>query len=61
MTGYITDFVIVSVLVIGFTALMGSILAGIGEKLFGGKKKSEFKDQNKKILDGWKQVGGKKK
>lgn len=61
MAGYITDFVIVSVLVIGITALMGSILAGIGEKFFGGKKKSEFKDQNKKIQEGWKQVGGKKK
>jgi hypothetical protein len=60
MLGYFTDLALVSVLVIGITALMGSITNGIGTIFFGGKKKSEYVDQNKKIQAGWKQVGGDK-
>lgn len=60
MAGYITDFTIVALLIIGFTALMGSITNGIGEKLFGGKRRSEFADKSASVQTGWKNVGGKR-
>jgi hypothetical protein len=61
MGSYITDLTIVAVLIIGITAVLGVITNGIGEKLFGGKRKSEFVDQSAKFQTGWKQVGGKRK
>ncbi|MBN8199137.1 hypothetical protein [Bacillus sp. NTK034] len=61
MVGYITDLTIVALLIIGFTALLGVLTNGIGEKLFGGKNKSEFVDQSARVQTGWKSVGGKKK
>ncbi|KAF0816853.1 MULTISPECIES: hypothetical protein [Bacillaceae] len=61
MVGYITDLTIVALLIIGFTALLGVLTNGIGEKVFGGKNKSEFVDQSARVQTGWKSVGGKKK
>jgi hypothetical protein len=61
MGSYITDLTIVALLIIGITAVLGVITNGIGEKLFGGKRKSEFVDQSAKFQTGWKQVGGKRK
>ncbi|WP_108670040.1 hypothetical protein [Peribacillus acanthi] len=60
MAGYLLDLTIVTVLVIGFTALNGVIVNGIGERFFGGKEKSIFKDHSAKTQTGWKAVGGKK-
>ncbi|MGG7618548.1 hypothetical protein ACVBAX_10795 [Robertmurraya sp. GLU-23] len=61
MVNYITDLTIVALLIIGITAVLGVVTNGIGEKLFGGKQKSEFVDQSAKFQTGWKQVGGKRK
>jgi hypothetical protein len=61
VAGYFTDLVIVTVLTVGLTAIMGSILNGVGETIFGGRKKAEFVDQADKYIAGWKSVGGKKK
>ncbi|MEH7416368.1 hypothetical protein V7266_13865 [Neobacillus drentensis] len=60
MGAYITDLMIVAVLIIGITALMGVITNGIGEKIFGGKRRTEFTDESAKYRTGWKAVGGKK-
>lgn len=61
MVGYITDLTIVALLVIGITALLGVFTNGIGEKFFGGKRKTEFVDQSARMQTGWKNVGGNKK
>lgn len=61
MGGYITDLTIVTLLIVGITALMGTITNGIGEKVFGGKHRTEFVDESAKYQTGWKAVGGKKK
>lgn len=61
MVGYITDLIIVAVLVVGITALMGVLTNGFGEKVFGGKKKSEFVDRSARFQTGWKSVGGNRK
>jgi hypothetical protein len=61
MVGYVTDLTIVALLVIGFTAFLGVFTNGIGEKLFGGKRRTEFVDQSERFQTGWKSVGGKKK
>jgi hypothetical protein len=61
MAGYITDLTIVALVVIGLTALMGTIANTIGEKVFGGKEKSKFVDKSDSMQTGWKLVGGKKK
>lgn len=61
MVNYITDLTIVALLIIGITAVLGVVTNGIGEKLFGGKQKSEFVDQSARFQTGWKQVGGKRK
>lgn len=60
MGGYITDLIIVAILIVGLTALMGVITNGIGEKVFGGKRRSEYVDESAKYQTGWKTVGGKK-
>lgn len=61
MVGYLTDLTIVALLVIGLTAFLGVFTNGIGERLFGGKNKSEFVDQSAKVQTGWNNVGGKKR
>lgn len=61
MGEYITDLVVVALLIIGITAFMGDITNGLGTKLFGGKRRSEYVDQNARFQTGWKAVGGKKK
>jgi len=61
MVNYITDLTVVALLIIGITAVLGVVTNGIGEKLFGGKQKTEFVDQSAKFQTGWKQVGGKRK
>ena len=60
MVAYFVDFLIVALLVIGITAINGVLTNGIGKKLFGGKRKSEFVDQSARMQTGWKQVGGNK-
>ena len=61
MGGYIADLSMVAILIIGITALMGVITNGIGENVFGGKKRSEFVDQGAKYQTRWRNVGGNKK
>ncbi|MGG3564092.1 hypothetical protein ABES03_21115 [Neobacillus rhizosphaerae] len=61
MAGYITDLTLVALLIVGITALMGVITNGIGEKVFGGKHRSEYVDESAKYQTGWKPVGGKRK
>ena len=58
MTGYIFDFLIVAILIIAITALNGVITNFIGERLFGGNQKSQFKDATARTQVGWKPVGG---
>ncbi|EAR66384.1 hypothetical protein B14911_21298 [Bacillus sp. NRRL B-14911] len=60
MIEFAADLSIVALLVIGITAIIGVAANGIGEKLFGGKRKSEFVDQSAKVQTGWKNVGGRK-
>jgi hypothetical protein len=60
MAAYITDFLLVALLIIGITAFMGVITNGIGEKIFGGKRRTQFTDESAKYRTGWKMVGGKK-
>jgi hypothetical protein len=61
MVGYITDLTIVAILIIGITALMGVLTNGFGERVFGGKQRSEFVDQSARFQTRWKSVGGNKK
>ena len=61
MGPYIMDLTIVALLIIGITALMGVITNSFGEKVFGGKNRSEFVDESAKYQTGWKSVGGKRK
>ncbi|RFU68020.1 hypothetical protein D0469_13080 [Peribacillus saganii] len=61
MGGYIADVTMVALLIIAFTAVMGVVTNGIGEKLFGGKKYTEFTEPSERVQTGWKSVGGKKK
>ncbi|AST90605.1 hypothetical protein ACWE42_19710 [Sutcliffiella cohnii] len=59
MLDYFIDFTIVMVLIIAITAVMGVLTNGIGERLFGGKKKTVVADKSISIQTGWKNVGGK--
>lgn len=61
MVGYIMDLAIVTVLLVGITAMMGSIAGIPAIKFFSRNQASEFVDQGKKVQTGWKQVGGKGK
>lgn len=61
MGSYIMDLTIVALLIVGITALMGVITNSFGEKVFGGKNRSEFVDESAKYQTGWKAVGGNKK
>ncbi|MDQ0217521.1 hypothetical protein ELQ35_06720 [Peribacillus cavernae] len=60
MAGYIFDFIVVAVLIIGITAINGVLTNGIGEKIFGGKRHSDISNHSAGIQSGWKNVGGKK-
>jgi hypothetical protein len=57
MVEYLIDLGIVTVLIVGFTAMLGSITGGIALALFG-RQKSEFVSKGQTIQTGWKQVGG---
>ena len=59
MLAYIVDFLMVMGLIIVITALNGVMTNGIGNKLFGRNKKSEFVDQSSRMQTGWKEIGGK--
>ncbi|MFJ7729350.1 hypothetical protein ACIQXV_24920 [Neobacillus sp. NPDC097160] len=61
MGGYIADLTMVALLIVAITALMGVITNSIGEKVFGGKRRTEFTDESAKYRTGWKAVGGTKK
>ncbi|PET60778.1 hypothetical protein CN514_14100 [Bacillus sp. AFS001701] len=58
MAAYITDLLIVALLVIGITALNGVFTNAIGEKIFGRGKKSQFVDMSDRMSANFKQVGG---
>ncbi|MDQ0198190.1 hypothetical protein [Neobacillus ginsengisoli] len=61
MVGYIMDLTVVALLIVGITALMGVLTNSFGEKVFGGKNRTEFVDESAKYQSGWKSVGGKRK
>ncbi|WP_428911380.1 hypothetical protein [Niallia sp. Krafla_26] len=61
MVAYLIDFVMVIGLIIGITALNGVITNGIGNHLFGRKKKSKFVDQSARMQTDWKEIGGNNK
>lgn len=61
MKEYIFDLTVVALLIIGLTATLGVFTNALGERLFGGKRKTEFVDQADKVQIGWKAVGGNKK
>ncbi|KAA9027559.1 hypothetical protein [Niallia endozanthoxylica] len=61
MIAYFVDFLLIALLVIGITAINGIITDGIGNKLFGRNKKSQFVNQSARIQTGWKNVGGSNK
>ncbi|MCM2533685.1 hypothetical protein NDK43_16460 [Neobacillus pocheonensis] len=61
MVGYITDLIVVALLIVGITALMGVLTNSFGEKVFGGKNRTEFVDESAKYQTGWKSVGGNRK
>jgi hypothetical protein len=60
MGAFAFDFFLLSIFIIGITALMGVILNGIGENVFGGKEKDKFFNRSARTQTGWKQVGGRK-
>lgn len=60
MNMFLLDFAIVSILIIGLTAFLGSLTSGFGAIVFGGKTKNKFVDQTAKTQIGWRKVGGKK-
>jgi hypothetical protein len=59
MVGYFIDLVLVAIFVIGITAFNGVITNSIGEKLFGGKKKSKFVEMSDRMTANFNHVGGK--
>ncbi|OCA84255.1 hypothetical protein A8F94_16195 [Bacillus sp. FJAT-27225] len=61
MGEYLFDFAVVTILIVGITAVMGVLTNGIGISLFGRGKKNEFVDQIAGNQKGWKQIGGKRK
>ncbi|WP_449539482.1 hypothetical protein [Ferdinandcohnia sp. Marseille-Q9671] len=61
MASYILDLGLITVLVIGITALMGVMANGLGERVFGGKTGSSIVNQDLRVKTGWNNVGGKKK
>ena len=61
MLAYIVDFLMVMGLIIVITALNGVMTNGIGNKLIGRTRKSEFVDQSSRMQTGWNEVGGKTK
>ncbi|WP_026693284.1 hypothetical protein [Peribacillus kribbensis] len=61
MAAYITDLLIVAILIISITALMGVIMNSIGKTLFSRGKKTEFTEKSEGIQSGWKLVGGRTK
>ena len=60
MAGYFVDFAIASALIVGITALMGSVSNTIGERLFGRNKREKHVEASRRIQQGWNFVGGKK-
>ncbi|MGM9929570.1 MAG: hypothetical protein ACI35P_16660 [Bacillus sp. (in: firmicutes)] len=58
MAEYVVDFLLVAILIVTITALNGVITNFIGESLFGGKQKAQYKDATAKTQIGWKPVGG---
>ncbi|MFY4774347.1 hypothetical protein [Metabacillus sp. RGM 3146] len=56
MQQYVIDFILVSGLVIGFTAMMGVFANGISQTLFKGKKQTQSFDHSQKVQAGWNKV-----
>ncbi|WP_338472167.1 hypothetical protein R4Z10_05315 [Niallia sp. XMNu-256] len=61
MVAYLIDFLIVVGLIIGLTALNGVITNGIGNKVFGRRKRGQFVNKSASIQTNWKEIGGKSK
>ena len=60
MSEYLTDFILVAGLIIGLTAFMGPLTNGIGNIIFGRRKRSEYVIQSNRSTDGFNKVGGKR-
>ncbi|HET7657819.1 MAG TPA: hypothetical protein VFK37_05965 [Bacillales bacterium] len=56
MSSFIIDLILLGVFVIGLTAMLGVISTGIGERLFGRKKGSQFLDQTANSQKGWRKM-----
>lgn len=53
---FIIDFIVLAVMIIGLTAMLGVISTGIGERIFGRKKTSQYYDQNINSQKGWRKM-----
>lgn len=60
MTEYIIDFLMVAILIVTITALNGVITNFIGERIFGGTQRTQFKDATARTQVNWKPVGGRR-
>lgn len=60
MIGYMLDFTLVALLVVGITAFMGVMTNGLGEKFFAGKGSKDSYNRHTAVQKGWKSLGGKK-
>lgn len=58
MFGFVIDMLIISLVIIGGMAFMGTIINGLGNVLFGSNK-GRFTDTDEATTTGWKRVGGK--
>ncbi|MFC7371801.1 hypothetical protein ACFQPF_08935 [Fictibacillus iocasae] len=56
MKEYLTDFALLSLCLIGLTALMGTISRFIAQLLFGGKRKDFFLTKSQGYQQNWKKV-----
>lgn len=56
MIQYAIDFILVSGLVIGMTAMMGVFANGAGQFVFRGKKQSESVSRSLSIQSGWNKI-----
>ncbi|WP_209125797.1 hypothetical protein [Alkalihalobacillus sp. BA299] len=60
MGNFVIDFILLSLCIIGLTALMGTITNLFGMKIFGRGSVDKFKLKSSSVQTGWKKVGGKK-
>ncbi|HET7629725.1 MAG TPA: hypothetical protein VFK44_15230 [Bacillales bacterium] len=56
MSSFIVDFVVMAAAIIGLTAMLGVLSAGIGLRLFGRKRGNHFSDQTARSQEGWRKM-----